>query len=138
MYDPKSSKAEEFISHEEVLETLEYAQKNKNNAELIDSIIEKAKLRKGLSHREASVLLECEMPDKNQEIFALAEQIKKDIYGNHCPVCAPVSVQLLRKWVRILSVPQKEQAHHPKENDSGGSPPGGYRPSGYGTQAPCH
>ena len=90
MYDPKSSKAEEFISHEEVLETLEYAQKNKNNAELIDSIIEKAKLRKGLSHREASVLLECEMPDKNQEIFALAEQIKKDIYGNRIVLFAPL------------------------------------------------
>jgi 2-iminoacetate synthase len=90
MYDPKSSKAEEFISHEEVLETLEYAEKNKNNVELIDSIIEKAKLRKGLSHREASVLLACEIPEKNQEIYALAEQIKKDIYGNRIVLFAPL------------------------------------------------
>ena len=55
MYDPKSMKAEEFISHEEILDTLAYAQENKNNEKLIDAILEKAKLRKGLSHREASV-----------------------------------------------------------------------------------
>jgi 2-iminoacetate synthase len=90
MYNPKSSKADEFISHEEILETLEYAEKNKNNAELIDEIIEKAKLRKGLSHREASVLLACEISDKNQEIYALAEQIKKDFYGNRIVLFAPL------------------------------------------------
>ncbi|MGI6154233.1 MAG: radical SAM protein, partial [Christensenellaceae bacterium] len=90
MYNPKSSKADEFISHEEILETLDYAEKNKNNAELIDEIIEKAKLRKGLSHREASVLLACELDDKNQEIYALAEQIKKDIYGNRIVLFAPL------------------------------------------------
>lgn len=66
MYDPKSMKAEEFISHEEILDTLAYAQENKSNEKLIDAILEKAKLRKGLSHREASVLLACEMPDKIQ------------------------------------------------------------------------
>lgn len=90
MYDPKSSKAEEFISHEEVLETLAYAEKNKNDAALIDSIIEKAKLRKGLSHREASVLLACELPDKNEEIFTLANQIKNDFYGNRIVLFAPL------------------------------------------------
>lgn len=78
MYDPKSMKAEEFISHEEILDTLAYAQENKSNEKLIDAILEKAKLRKGLSHREASVLLACEMPDKIQQIYALAEQLKKD------------------------------------------------------------
>ena len=57
MYDPKSMKAEEFISHEEILDTLAYAQENKSNEKLIDAILEKAKLRKGLSHREPSVLL---------------------------------------------------------------------------------
>ena len=67
MYNVKSLKAEEFINHEEILETLDYAEQNKNNLELINSIIEKAKERKGLSHREASVLLACENKEKNQE-----------------------------------------------------------------------
>lgn len=90
MYDPKSMKAEEFISHEEVLETLEYADKNKHNSSLVDSILEKARLRKGLDHREASVLLACDIPEKNQEIYTLAEQIKKDIYGNRIVLFAPL------------------------------------------------
>ena len=76
IYNPASSKAEEFINHEEILETLEYADQNKTNEALIDSLIEKAKLRKGLTHREASVLLACQIPEKNEEIYALAEQIK--------------------------------------------------------------
>lgn len=90
MYDPKSMKAEEFISHEEILDTLAYAQENKNNEKLIDAILEKAKLRKGLSHREASVLLACEMPDKIQQVYALAEQLKKDFYGNRIVMFAPL------------------------------------------------
>ena len=90
MYNVKSLKAEEFINHEEILETLNYAEQNKNNLELIDSIIEKAKERKGLSHREASVLLACENEEKNQEIYALAEQIKKDFYGNRIVMFAPL------------------------------------------------
>ena len=90
MYDPKSMKAEEFISHEEILDTLAYAQENKSNEKLIDAILEKAKLRKGLSHREASVLLACEMPDKIQQIYALAEQLKKDFYGNRIVMFAPL------------------------------------------------
>lgn len=90
MYNPKSLKAEEFISHEEILETLDYAEKNKDNLELVDSIIEKAKLRKGLTHREASVLLACENEDKINEIFDLAQQIKKDFYGNRIVMFAPL------------------------------------------------
>ncbi len=90
MYNPKSLKAEEFISHEEILETLAYADANKNNIELIDSILEKAALRKGLSHREASVLLACDNPDKVQEMYTLAEQIKKDFYGNRIVMFAPL------------------------------------------------
>ncbi len=90
MYDPKSMKAEEFISHEEILDTLAYAQENKSNEKLIDAILEKAKPRKGLSHREASVLLACEMPDKIQQIYALAEQLKKDFYGNRIVMFAPL------------------------------------------------
>lgn len=90
MYNSKSSKAEEFISHEEILETLEYSEKNRNNIELIDSIIQKAKERKGLSHCEASVLLACNIEEKNQEIYKLAEQIKKDFYGNRIVLFAPL------------------------------------------------
>ena len=69
MYNVKSMQASEFIAHDEILETLAYASANKNNASLIDSIIAKAKERKGLSHREAAVLLDCELDEKNQEIF---------------------------------------------------------------------
>lgn len=90
MYDPKSKHAEDFINHEEIMETLDYARKNKTNRELIGEILEKAKKRKGLSHREAAVLLDCELDDKNQEIFTLAEQIKKDFYGNRIVMFAPL------------------------------------------------
>ncbi len=90
MYDPKSMKAEEFISHGEITETLKYADEHKTDAELIDKIIAKAKLRKGLTHREASVLLACELEDKNKEVNALAEQIKKDFYGNRIVMFAPL------------------------------------------------
>lgn len=90
MYNPKSAQAEEFICHDEVLSSLEYAEKNKHNRELIDQILEKARQRKGLSHREAAVLLDCDLEDKNQEIFALAEQIKKDFYGNRIVLFAPL------------------------------------------------
>ena len=90
MYNPASKIAEEFISHEEILETLKYAEENKNNEALITELIEKAKLRKGLSHREASVLLACEIEEKNQEIYKLAEQIKKDFYGNRIVMFAPL------------------------------------------------
>jgi len=90
MYNPKSSKAEEFISHEEVINTLLYAGENKNNEELIDQIIQKAKLGKGLSHREAAVLLDCNIESKNKEIYALAKQIKKDFYGNRIVMFAPL------------------------------------------------
>lgn len=90
MYNPKSMKAEEFICDEEVRASLKYADENKNNVELIDKIIEKAKLRKGLNHREASVLLACDIPEKIQEIYDLAEQIKKDFYGNRIVMFAPL------------------------------------------------
>lgn len=76
-YDPKSLKAEEFINDAEINETLKYADEHKDDIELIDKIIEKAKERKGLNHREASVLLACENEEKNKEIYDLAEQIKK-------------------------------------------------------------
>lgn len=90
MYNPKSHKAEEFISHEEVLDTLNYAEKNKSNPQVIDEILKKATLGKGLTHREAAVLLDCDIEEKNKEIFALAEKIKKDYYGNRIVLFAPL------------------------------------------------
>ena len=90
MYNPHSLHAEEFINHQEIQETLAYANEHKNDAALLQSIIAKAKLRKGLSHKEASVLLACELEDVNQEIYALAEQIKKDFYGNRIVLFAPL------------------------------------------------
>ncbi len=97
-YNPKSLKAEEFINHEEILATLRYAEENKNNVELIDSLLEKARPKKtaegvhceGLTHREASVLLACEIPEKNEEIFRLAEEIKMAFYGNRIVMFAPL------------------------------------------------
>ena len=90
VYDPKSPRAEEFINHEEVLASLDYAEENCHNEALIDEILNKARLRKGLSHREAAVLLDCDIPEKNAEIYALAEQIKKDFYGNRIVMFAPL------------------------------------------------
>lgn len=82
IYQADSSKAEEFINHEEILETLEYAQANKNNRVLIEQLIEKAALCKGLTHKEAALLLECDQPDLIERIFHLAKEIKQKFYGN--------------------------------------------------------
>lgn len=90
MYNPKSHNADEFISHTEILDTLKYADENKNNKELIDKILDKARLGKGLTHREASVLLACNIDEKNNEIFELAKKIKLDYYGNRIVMFAPL------------------------------------------------
>ncbi|HYF83751.1 MAG TPA: [FeFe] hydrogenase H-cluster radical SAM maturase HydG [Clostridia bacterium] len=90
MYDVKSKKAEDFINDEEILDTIEYAEKNKNNRELIESIIEKAKKLKGVSHREAAVLLECEIQDVNEKLYKLAREIKQKFYGNRIVMFAPL------------------------------------------------
>ena len=90
MYNPKSSKAEEFIAHEEVLASLEYGEKNKSNVEEIDRILNKAREKKGITHREAMVLLDCDIEEKNQEIYALAKEIKEEFYGNRIVMFAPL------------------------------------------------
>lgn len=90
MYNPKSSKAEEFINHEEILSTLAYADEHKHDKALITEILAKAKLEKGLSHREASVLLACDIPELNEEIFTLAKKIKDDFYGDRIVLFAPL------------------------------------------------
>lgn len=90
MYNKSSKNAEEFISHEEILKSLAYAEENRNNVELIDSILKKARLMKGLSHTEAAILLDCTLEDKNKEIYALAEEIKQKFYGNRIVMFAPL------------------------------------------------
>jgi len=92
-YNPKSLKAAEFISNDEILDTLEYAEKNKDNMDLINQILDKANKEKGLTHREASVLLACDDPSVNEQIYALAKRIKMNYsYGF---VCAAVFIKLL-------------------------------------------
>ena len=96
--NPKSMHADEFINDEEIQETLRYAEENKNNVELIDSLLEKARPRHtatgtvcaGLTHREASVLLACEIPEKVEQMYKLAEEIKLAFYGNRIVMFAPL------------------------------------------------
>ncbi len=90
MYNPKSMKAEEFICHQEILDSIEYAKQNKDNKKLIAEILEKAKEKNGLTHREALVLLECEDEEVWADIFALAKQIKDYIYGKRIVMFAPL------------------------------------------------
>ena len=90
MYNPKSMNADEFISHDEIMATLKYAEENKNNMELIESILKKAEQQKGLTHREASVLLACPDQDVTERIYSLAKKIKLDYYGNRIVMFAPL------------------------------------------------
>jgi 2-iminoacetate synthase len=90
MYNPQSTKAEEFISHEEILDTLKYANSVKDDMSVVNGILEKAQETKGLTHREASVLLACDNQDKVNEIFDLAFDIKQQFYGNRIVLFAPL------------------------------------------------
>ena len=89
-YDPKSSIADEFINDAEILESLAYAEENKNNKEVVDAILKKAREMKGISHREAAVLLECELEEENKEIERLAKEIKERFYGRRIVMFAPL------------------------------------------------
>ncbi len=89
-YDPKSEKADEFINHEEILDTLEYARQHKSDRELIEKIIDKAAELKGITHREASVLLACDIEELNEKMFSLARSIKQKIYGKRIVFFAPL------------------------------------------------
>lgn len=90
MYNPKSAKATEFIDHQEILDSLEYAKKNKDNTELIENLIERARDCKGLSHREAALLLECEDPRLVDKMYHVAKEIKQKFYGNRIVMFAPL------------------------------------------------
>jgi len=89
-YDPKSAKAEEFINHEEILDTLRYAAEHKSDRKLIERLLARAVDCKGLTHREAAVLLECDQPDLNEKMFHLARQIKEELYGQRIVLFAPL------------------------------------------------
>ncbi len=90
MYNPKSEKAAEFINHEEIVKTLEFAEENKNNITLVNGIIKKAEERKGLSYKEAIILLLNEDEEVKKKIFSVAKDIKKDVYGNRIVLFAPL------------------------------------------------
>lgn len=90
MYHVKSEKAAEFINHQEILDTLKYVEENKNNKEIVNDIIERAKACKGLNHREALLLLECNLGEENEKIFSLAKEIKQKFYGNRIVMFAPL------------------------------------------------
>ena len=96
-YNPASSHAEEFICDEEILETLEYAARNKGNRGLIEEILNKAASLKGLTHREAAVLLDCDIEDLNEKMFQLAQRIDAQLYL--------ASVQSDAEYIDIASVP---------------------------------
>ena len=90
MYKVDSPDAVDFINHQEIIETLEYARAHRNDRELIRNLIEKARLCKGLTHREAAILLECAEEDLTKEIFHLAKEIKQKFYGNRIVMFAPL------------------------------------------------
>ena len=90
MYNPKSKTAAEFISDSEILSTIEYARENAANRALVESVLEKARACKGLTHREAALLLECNDPDLTERVFRLANEIKHRFYGNRIVMFAPL------------------------------------------------
>ena len=133
MYDVYSKHADDFINHEEILETLAYADENKTNEALIDSILAKARLRKGLSHREASVLLACQMEAKKSGNLQTGRADQKGFLrepDRH--VRTALSVQLLRKRLYILPVSSEKQTYRKKTADPGGNPQRSHCTAGYG------
>lgn len=90
MYDKNSHNAKEFISHDEIESTLDYGSENKSNIEVIDRVLAKARKMQGLTHREALVLLDCDIPEKVEEIYSLAGEIKQKFYGNRIVTFAPL------------------------------------------------
>lgn len=107
MYKVDSPDAVDFINHQEIIETLEYARAHRNDRELIRNLIEKARLCKGLTHREAAILLECAEEDLTKEIFHLAKEIKQKFYGNRIVMLLrftyPTIVSMVVCTARIIS-----------------------------------
>lgn len=90
MYDVKSPNADDFINHQEIIDTLAYADMKAKDAAFVSSLLDKARKGKGLSHREASVLLACEDIELVSEMFEISRKIKEDYYGNRIVLFAPL------------------------------------------------
>ena len=103
MYNPKSLKAEEFISDEEILDTLDYAQKNSDNIVLIDSILEKARKRKGLDQSDLIGSF-VTARKKRRNTSAGTTDKKRFLRKPDCNVRSSLSFKLLRQRMRVLSV----------------------------------
>ncbi len=135
MYDVNSKHADDFINHEEILDTLAYEDENKNNMKLIDAIIEKAKTTKraDTSGSISSSRL-FGRRKKNKEIYKLAEQIKKRfLWKPNCDVCTTLPVKLLCQRLYLLPVPREKQTYYEETALSGRDPKRSHRTSGYGT-----
>ena len=115
MYNPKSSSADDFINHEEIIKTLSYAQENKNSKVLVNEILKKAKNKKGLNHREASVLLACSDNETLNEIYSLAKKIKEDFYGNRIVLFAPLYLSNYCINSCVYCPYHKENNHMPRK-----------------------
>ena len=89
-YDPKSVRAEEFINHEEILASLAWAEENKDDRALVEKLLSRARDCKGLTHREAALLLAVDAPDLVARMLALAKEIKEELYGKRIVLFAPL------------------------------------------------
>ena len=136
MYDVKSERAEEFISDAEIRETMAYAEVHKDDRPLIVSILEKARLCKGLTHREAAVLLASGQQDLTEEMFALARDIKQRFYDNRIVMFAPLYLSnYCVNGCVYCPYHAKNKMIRPPEIDAGRNPQGSHCLAGHGTQA---
>lgn len=139
-YDVRSPRADEFINHEEIMDTLAYAEAHKDDVELARSILQKARANltpahdhgTTLTHREASVLLACDDDAMNAEIRQLARDIKQAYYGNRVVLFAPLTFQLLRERLLVLPLSCEEPRDSAPQAYPGGNPRRGGGPAGYG------
>ena len=90
MYNPSSPHAAQFIDHQEVLDSLAEAERESRNPERVVQILEKAARLKGITHREAAILMDCTDPVLEEKIYALAAEIKQRFYGNRIVLFAPL------------------------------------------------
>ena len=136
MYDIMSPHAADFIDDGEILATLKYSEEHKTDKELIDQILKKAAEYKGLSHREALVLLDCELPEENQKILNLAKEIKQKIYGNRIVMFAPLYLSnYCINGCTYCPYHAKNKHIPPEETHAGRNQGGSDRAAGYGSQA---
>lgn len=134
MYKVDSPDATDFIDHQEIIETLEYARAHRNDRKLIRELIEKARTCKGLTHREAAILLECVEEDLTEEIFRLAKEIKQKFYGNRIVMFAPLYLSIIVSTVVYIVRIISKTKLSPAKTDSGRNTPGSDCPARYGTQ----